>query len=55
MRFILTAIFAAIAYALYPSGVFHIPFAQLTLGNIFSLIGAVIFAVMAIAALFEQT
>lgn len=53
MRLILSAIFAALAYALYPAGVFHIPFAQLTLGNIFSLIGAVIFGIMAITALFE--
>lgn len=48
------AILGTIAYALYPSGIFDIPFAQLTLGKILRLIGAVIFAIAVIAALFER-
>jgi hypothetical protein len=43
-----TILFASTAYALYPEGVFSIPFAQLTLGDILRLLGAVVSALGAI-------
>jgi hypothetical protein len=52
LRFIIAAVLAAIAYQLYPTNVFHIPFSQLSLGNIVKLIGAVIFGIAAIKTLF---
>jgi hypothetical protein len=54
MRFIITAICAVMAYLLWPSGVFNIPFSQLPLGNIFRLVGAILFGIIAINALFER-
>jgi hypothetical protein len=53
MRFIRAAIFGAIAYALFPADVFHIPFSQLASKDIYSLIGAVFLGIMAIATLLK--
>jgi uncharacterized membrane protein YvlD (DUF360 family) len=53
MRFILTAVFGVIAYALYPVGVFSIPFSQLTLGNILCVIGAAFFGLLAAKSLIQ--
>lgn len=47
-------IFAVIAYAVYPSGIADIPFAQLTLEKIGGLIGSVCFGVMAFKVLFDD-
>jgi len=54
MRFIFAAIFAVMAYLLWPSGIFNIPFSQSSLGNIFRLVGAILFGIIAINALFER-
>jgi putative Ca2+/H+ antiporter (TMEM165/GDT1 family) len=54
MRFIFTAIFAVMAYLIYPSGIFDIPFSQLTLENYFRFAGTILFAVIAISVLFER-
>jgi len=53
MRYVLSTIFGAVAYILFPIGIFSIPFSQLTLENIFRLVGAVAMGVMAIVELFE--
>jgi len=54
MRFVYVVVCGAIAFFLYPVGVFHTPFAQLTLGKVFSLIGAILFGIGALISLFEN-
>jgi len=52
MRFVLTAVFGALAFILFPTGIFSIPFAQLNLGKIFCFIGSAFFGIITISALF---
>ncbi|MGC1401979.1 MAG: hypothetical protein WA974_03530 [Thermodesulfobacteriota bacterium] len=47
-----TVILGTIAYALYPQDILDIPISNLTLENMFRLIGTTIFGVLAIVLLF---
>ncbi len=53
-RIVFAAVFGTIAYFLYPEGIFSVPFSQLTLGKIFSLVGAVIFGLFTIGAFCKE-
>ena len=46
------AILGTIAYALYPQDILDMPISNLTLENMFRLIGAAIFGILAIVLLF---
>lgn len=54
MKLIGVASFWLLAYAVYPNGVFSIPFAQLTLGYALRLFIAVIFVVGGLRALADK-
>jgi hypothetical protein len=54
MRFFLAIFWGAVAYFAYPSGVSHIPLAQLTLDSIIKLGGSILAAILAILALFSN-
>ena len=51
MRIILFIIFGAIAYFLFPSNILGVPFSQLSTGDVWKLIGAVICALIALKSL----
>jgi putative Ca2+/H+ antiporter (TMEM165/GDT1 family) len=55
MRFVLTAIFGALAFFTYPEGVLHTPLSQLTLMMVLRCIAAISFSIAAIRALFESS
>lgn len=42
------AVFAVLAYVIFPEGIFNTPFAQLTVGILLRLVGAVVFGILAI-------
>jgi putative Ca2+/H+ antiporter (TMEM165/GDT1 family) len=55
MRFILTAIFGALAFAVYPEGVLYTSFSQLTLMMVLRCIVGIFFLIVAVRALFESS
>ena len=52
LRLVVTAAFGAMAYWLFPSGIFSTSIAQATIGQILCLVGSAFFGVITVSALF---
>lgn len=49
MRYLLSAIFGAIAYCLFPNSILYLPLSQLTTGELWKLTGAIGFCILALS------